>query len=124
VGVGVNAFLPELLLDARVPEILNLVVSSSRQPCCNLRPPVHGCGKKKKKAWLKESLLGSNRPVQNSVSVMILGLAFLPVPQYSMKFDDEVFLLLRECASFKVRPQVIYPPQPAALATPLKPCHH
>lgn len=44
--------------------------------------------------------------MQNCVSVMILGLAFLPVPQYSMKFDDEVFLLLRECTSFKVRPQV------------------
>jgi hypothetical protein len=27
VGVGINAFLPELLLDARIPEILDLVVS-------------------------------------------------------------------------------------------------
>jgi hypothetical protein len=38
-----------------------------------------------------------------------------------MEFNDEVFLVLSECTSLKVWPQVVYPPQPAALATPLEP---
>lgn len=48
----------------------------------------------------------------------------LPVAHDSMEFNDKVFLFLRECTSFEVRPQVIYPPQSATLATPLKPCNH
>ena len=82
-GVGINASLPQLLLEARVPEILDLIVSPPGQLCCNLRPPV---------------------------------------PKDSMEFNDEVFLLLRERTSLEVRPQVVYPPQPAALATSLEPC--
>lgn len=82
-GVGINAFLPELLLDARIPEILDLVVSPPRQLSCNLRPPV---------------------------------------PKDSMELNDEVFFLLRECTSLEVRPQIVYPPQPAALAASLEPC--
>jgi hypothetical protein len=38
VGVGVNASLPQLLLDAGVPEVLDLVVRSAGQLGGNLRP--------------------------------------------------------------------------------------
>lgn len=33
-----------------------------------------------------------------------------------MKFDDEIFLILCEVASLEVRPQIVYPSQPATLA--------
>jgi hypothetical protein len=38
-----------------------------------------------------------------------------------MQLNDEVLLLLGECPSLEVRPQVVYPPEPAALSTPLEP---
>jgi hypothetical protein len=44
----------------------------------------------------------------------------LLVSQQGMEVYDEVLLLLREGAPLEVWPQVVYPPQPAALATPLK----
>jgi hypothetical protein len=37
-----------------------------------------------------------------------------------MEMDDEVLFLLRERAPLEVRPQVVDPPQPAALPAPLK----
>ena len=37
-----------------------------------------------------------------------------------MQVDDELLLLRREGASFKVRPQVVNPAEAAALATPLE----
>jgi hypothetical protein len=40
VGGGVDAALPELLLDVRVPRVLHLVVRSARQLRRDLRPPV------------------------------------------------------------------------------------
>jgi hypothetical protein len=36
---GVDAPLPELLLDARVPEVFDLVVRPTRQLRCDLGPP-------------------------------------------------------------------------------------
>ena len=45
---------------------------------------------------------------------------YVLVPYHGMEVYDEVLLLLRECAPLEVWPQVVYPPQPAALATPLK----
>jgi hypothetical protein len=41
-----------------------------------------------------------------------------------MELNDEVFFLLRECTSLEVRPQIVYPPQPAALAASLEPCNN
>jgi hypothetical protein len=38
VGVGVNASLPQFLLDAGVPEVLDLVIGSAGQLGGNLRP--------------------------------------------------------------------------------------
>jgi hypothetical protein len=42
------------------------------------------------------------------------------VAEDGVEVDDEVFLLLGEGAPLQVRPQVVYPPQPAALPTPLE----
>ena len=81
VGGGVDDMLPELLLDARVPEVLDLVVGAPGQ------------------------LRGDLRPL---------------VAEDGVEVDDEVLLLLREGAPLEVRPQVVYPPQPAALPAPLK----
>lgn len=33
-----------------------------------------------------------------------------------MKFDDEIFFILGEVASLEVRPQIVYPSQPATFA--------
>jgi hypothetical protein len=38
-GAGETIFQAELLLDARVPKVLDLIVCSSRQMGSNLRPP-------------------------------------------------------------------------------------
>jgi len=35
-----------------------------------------------------------------------------------MQFDDGILFFSAEISSFNVRPQVIYPPEPAALSTP------
>jgi len=39
VRVGIDPHLEQLLLDARVPEVLDLVVSPTRKMCRNLGPP-------------------------------------------------------------------------------------
>jgi hypothetical protein len=39
-----------------------------------------------------------------------------------MELDDDVLFLLGDVAPLYVGPQVVDPPQPAALATPQKPC--
>jgi hypothetical protein len=36
--------------------------------------------------------------------------------------NDKVLFLLGEAAPLEVRPQVVHPPQPAALAAPLQAC--
>lgn len=41
VGVGVDASLPQLLLNARIPQVLYLVIRPSWQLRCDLRPPDH-----------------------------------------------------------------------------------
>jgi hypothetical protein len=72
-----------------------------------------------KACQIKVSLLSINQ-VRYSLALQ-LGLKSLPVPKDSVEFNDEVFFVLRKCTSFQVRPQVVHPPQPTALATPLKP---
>ena len=42
------------------------------------------------------------------------------VAEDGVEVDDEVLLLLGEGAPLQVRPQVVYPPKPAALPTPLQ----
>lgn len=44
-----------------------------------------------------------------------------PVAYDPMEADDQLLLLRSEPASPDVRPQIIYPPQPATLPTSLKP---
>jgi hypothetical protein len=46
----------------------------------------------------------------------------LPVSEDAVDVDDGALLQLREGAALQVRPEVVDPPEPAALAAPLKPC--
>ena len=45
-----------------------------------------------------------------------------PVAEERVELDDGLLLLERELAPLDVRPQVVGPPEPAALAAPLQPC--
>lgn len=83
VGVGIQALRNELLLDAGVPEVLDLVVGPAGQVFGNLRPPV---------------------------------------AEYPVNVDDCPLLLRRERPPLEVGSQVVYPPQPATLATSLQAC--
>lgn len=108
---GVNAPLPQFLLDARVPKILYLIICSSWQLRSNLRPP----GKKKKfdrTANISEVIVELEEITRETIK--------LPVAQDCMELNYQVLLLLRECASLEVGTQIVYPPQPAALAAPLQ----
>lgn len=49
--------------------------------------------------------------------------ALLVAPE-SMQFNYDAFLLRCYLASLKARPQVVHPPQPTALATPIQTCSH
>jgi hypothetical protein len=44
------------------------------------------------------------------------------VAQHGVEVEDGLLLLLRELAPLDVRPQVVGPSQPAALAAPVQPC--
>lgn len=44
----------------------------------------------------------------------------MPVPDYGMEFDDGLLLGLRKLAVFEVGPEIVSPPQPAALSAPLQ----
>jgi hypothetical protein len=83
VGGGVDAHLPELLLDVGVPVVLDLVVRPSRQVRRDLGPPV---------------------------------------AQLRVQVDHRFLLLLRQLPALQVRPQVVGPPQPAALPATQQSC--
>jgi hypothetical protein len=46
-----------------------------------------------------------------------------PVAEQSVELDDGLLLLQAELAPLDVRPEVVRPPEAAALAAPLQPCH-
>ena len=46
-----------------------------------------------------------------------------PVAEQRVELDDGLLLLQAELAPLDVRPEVVRPPEPAALAAPLQPCH-
>lgn len=46
----------------------------------------------------------------------------LPVAEDAVDVDDGALLLLGEGAALEVGPEVVDPPEPAALAAPLQPC--
>ena len=46
----------------------------------------------------------------------------VPVAEEGLEVDDELLLLLGEVAALDARPEVVGPPQPAALAAPHQPC--
>jgi hypothetical protein len=83
VGDRVDAHLPELLLDVRVPVVLDLVVRPPRQLRRDLGPPV---------------------------------------AELLVQVDHRSLLLLRQQAALEVRPEVVGPPQPAALPAPQESC--
>jgi len=45
-----------------------------------------------------------------------------PVAKGGVELDDHLLLLLRDVPPLEVRPQVVDPPQPAALPAPQQPC--
>jgi hypothetical protein len=47
----------------------------------------------------------------------------LLVAEDAVELDDSLLLLEGEAAALDVRPQVVSPPQPAALPAPCEPCH-
>ena len=49
-----------------------------------------------------------------------MGYGDLLVAEEGVEVEDGLLLVLGELAPLDVRPQVVGPPQPAALATPLK----
>jgi hypothetical protein len=119
VGLGVQALRDELLLDARVPEVLHLVVRAPGEVLRDLRPPVRRDD-------------GSNPPrefhMRRSINQLAgrgrkrEGMKTLPVSEDAVDVDDGALLLLGEGAALQVRPEVVDPPEPAALAAPLQPC--
>lgn len=46
----------------------------------------------------------------------------LPIAEDGMEVDDELLLVEREATPLNVRPEIVRPPQSAALATAEKPC--
>ena len=46
------------------------------------------------------------------------------VAEQRLEVDDDPLLVRREVAALYPRPQVVRPPQPAALAAPHQPCIH
>jgi hypothetical protein len=46
----------------------------------------------------------------------------VPVAEDAVDVDDGALLLVGEGAALEVRPEVVDPPEPAALAAPLQPC--
>ena len=46
----------------------------------------------------------------------------LPVAEGGVELDDDVLFLLGDVPPLDVRPKVVDPPQPAALAAPEQPC--
>ena len=57
---------------------------------------------------------------QRVVVVVLIGA--LPVPKGGVELDDDVLFLLGDVPPLHVRPEVVDPPQPAALAAPEQPC--
>ena len=53
---------------------------------------------------------------------LLLSRGQLPVAKCFVESNDEVLFVLGEAAPLEVRPQVVHPPQPAALAAPLQAC--
>jgi hypothetical protein len=47
----------------------------------------------------------------------------LLVAEDAVELDDSLLLIEGEAAAFDVRPQVVSPPQPAALPATCEPCH-
>ena len=114
VGGGVDAAVPELLLDVRVPEVLDLVVGPPRQLRRDLRPPgqCSGSGSRHCQRW--------HRTGERLTDVCATTIQYVLVAKHGMQLNDEVFLLLGEGAPLEVWPEVVYPPQPAALAASLQ----
>lgn len=56
------------------------------------------------------------------ISVEIRARLLLPVPEGGVELDDDVFFLLGDVPPLDVRPKVVDPPEPAALAAPEQAC--
>ena len=56
--------------------------------------------------------------------VFVRSTIYVPAPDGDVEAADEAVLVLGEAAVPDVRPEVVEPPQPAALAAPVQPCVH
>ena len=110
--LGIDASAEELPLDVGVPVVLDLVVRPPGQSPSYQRPP----------ADTKQASIGlpSHPPIMNRRTERKKATRLL-VSQQAMEFDDELIFLLREIAALEIRPKVVYPPEPAALATSQQP---
>ena len=58
----------------------------------------------------------------HSQRVVVVLIRALPVAKGGVELDDDVLFLLGDVPPLHVRPEVVDPPQPAALAAPEQPC--
>lgn len=47
----------------------------------------------------------------------------LPVAEHGVQLEDDGLLVWGYLAPLEVRPEVVHPPEPAALPAPPQPCH-
>jgi hypothetical protein len=116
----------QLLLEVRVPVVLDIVVRPLRQVGRYRRPPARRINK------LRRSVsTPSPRVVVYDLSIVcrgvekkgnMLGQGSSPVAKESLEVDDELLLLVGKVAALDSRPEVVCPPQPAALAAAHQPC--
>jgi hypothetical protein len=132
---GVDAPAQQLPPDVRVPVVLDLVVRPPREPRGDERPPAEGRGNRTGRSfslvwfgWVApRQRQATNQPLEQACPRAVHygteqssggGVAHVLVPEEAVQLDDEVVLVGGEVAALQVGPEVVDPPQPAALAAP------
>ncbi|RWW34513.1 hypothetical protein GW17_00000725, partial [Ensete ventricosum] len=106
VSLGVEAAAEELPLDVRVPVVLDLVVGPSGQSPCYQRPSETHTHKHAREVISSKCRDGSSKEDDDIL-----------VSEQAMELDDELVFFGGKIAALEIGTQVVYPPEPAALAT-------